>query len=40
MGIGDAEEKYQCLHCNSSEDESGAILIVKTRSKQKEDKDV
>ena len=33
-------EKYQCLCCNSTGDECGAILMVKKRAKQKEDKDV
>ena len=36
---GETEEKYQCLCCNASEDECVAILMVKTRLKQKEDKD-
>ena len=39
FGNGETEEKYQCLRCNASEDEFGAILMVKTRLKQKEDKD-
>ena len=39
FGNGETEEKYQCLLCNASEYEFGAILMVKTRLKQKEDKD-
>ena len=39
FGNGETEEKYQCLRCNASEDECGAILMVKTRLNQEEDKD-
>ena len=39
FGNGETEEKYQCLCCNASEDECVAILVVKTRLKQKVDKD-
>ena len=39
FGNWEAEEKYLCLCCNASEEECGAILMVKTRLKQKEDKE-
>ena len=38
FGNREPEEKYQCLRCNSGEDEYCAILILKTRPMQKEDK--